>query len=87
MPQLNEPSSIQDFGNKLTTLYYRNQKKGFKFIGDDPENKVIPIPMDAIEAMLTKYNLTGNENDKLLVLTSKSFIYTIVAYSSLKASG
>ena len=64
MPQLNEPSSIQDFGNKLTTLYYRNQKKGFKFIGDDPENKVIPIPMDAVEAMLTEYNLTGHEDDK-----------------------
>ena len=64
MPQLNEPSSIQDFGNKLTTLYYRNQKKGFKFIGDDPENKVIPIPMDAIEAMLTEYSLTGYEIDK-----------------------
>ena len=54
---------VQDFGHELTTLYYQNCKKGFKFIGDDPENKVIKIPQDIIDIMLSTYNLTGLEDD------------------------
>ena len=53
---------VQDFGNELTTLYYQNCKKGFKFIGDDPENKVIKVPQDIIEVMLSTLNLTGYED-------------------------
>ena len=35
----------------ITVLYYNNVEKGFKFIGDDPEGKVIPIPKDVRESI------------------------------------
>ena len=44
---------IQDFGHEITVLYYKNVKKGFKFIGDDPEGKVIPISPEVRESVYT----------------------------------
>ena len=47
--------AIQDSGHGITVLYYNNVRKGFKFIGDDPEGKVIPISPEVRE---TVYNLS-----------------------------
>ena len=48
--------AIQDSGHGITVLYYNNVRKGFKFIGDDPEGKVIPISQEIRDAV---YNNTG----------------------------
>ena len=43
---------IQDFGHEITVLYYNNVHKGYKFIGDDPENRIIKVPSDVLELSL-----------------------------------
>lgn len=54
---------IQDFGHEITVLYYNNAKKGFKFIGDDPESKVIPVDEDVRERVYNKIGITGYDDD------------------------
>ena len=53
--------AIQDSGHGITVLYYNNVKKGFKFIGDDPEGKVIPISPEVRETVYTKTGITGSD--------------------------
>lgn len=55
---------IRDFGHKLTTLFYSQCPKGFKFIGDDPENEVIKIPPEVIKYGLDIRGLTGDEPER-----------------------
>ena len=54
---------VQDFGHEITVLYYNNAKKGFKFIGDDPESKVIPVDEDVRERVYNKIGITGYDDD------------------------
>ena len=53
---------IQDSGHGVTILYYYNLEKGFKFIGDDPEGKVIPIPQDIREKVYNNCGISGLED-------------------------
>ena len=53
---------IQDSGHGVTILYYYNVEKGFKFIGDDPEGKVIPIPKDIREKVYNNCGVSGLED-------------------------
>ena len=55
--------SIQDYGQGITVLYYKNVNKGFKFIGDDPEGKVIPIPKDVRDRVYKNNNVSGLDSD------------------------
>ena len=50
---------IQDSGHGVTILYYYNVEKGFKFIGDDPEGKVIPIPEDIRKRVYNNCGVSG----------------------------
>ena len=52
---------IQDSGHGVTILYYYNVEKGFKFIGDDPEGKVIPISPEVRESVYNKTGITGSD--------------------------
>ena len=52
---------IQDFGHEITVLYYNNVPKGYKFIGDDPENRCIKVPSDVLERVYNKLEMTGHE--------------------------
>ena len=52
---------IQDFGHEVTVLYYNNVHKGYKFIGDDPESKIIKVPSDVLERVYNKLEMTGHE--------------------------
>ena len=52
---------IADSGHGVTVLYYYNVDKGFKFIGDDPEGQVIPIPKDIRDRVYNKCGITGHE--------------------------
>ena len=54
---------IQDSGHGVTILYYYNVEKGFKFIGDDPEGKVIPIPKDVRDRVYKNNNVSGLDSD------------------------
>ena len=53
---------IQDFGHEITVLYYNNVHKGYKFIGDDPESKIIKVPSDVLERVYNKLEMTGHED-------------------------
>jgi len=53
--------AIQDSGHGITVLYYNNVRKGFKFIGDDPEGKVIPISPEVRETVYNKTGITGSD--------------------------
>ena len=53
--------AIQDSGHGITVLYYKQVKKGFKFIGDDPEGKVIPISPEVRETVYNKTGITGSD--------------------------
>ena len=53
---------IQDFGHEITVLYYNNVHKGYKFIGDDPENRIIKVPSDVLERVYNKLEMTGHED-------------------------
>ena len=53
--------AIQDSGHGITVLYYNNVRKGFKFIGDDPEGKVIPISPEVRESVYNKTGITGSD--------------------------
>ena len=54
---------IVDSGHGITILYYKNVTKGFKFIGDDPEGKITPIPEDVRERVYQKVGIDGNDPD------------------------
>ena len=54
---------IADSGHGVTVLYYYNVDKGFKFIGDDPEGQVIPIPKDIRDRVYNKCGITGHEEE------------------------
>ena len=54
---------ITDSGHGVTVLYYYNVKKGFKFIGDDPEGQVIPIPKDVREKVYNNCGVSGLDAD------------------------
>tara|TARA_B100001996_G_scaffold64386_1_gene46407 strand:- start:194 stop:892 length:699 start_codon:yes stop_codon:yes gene_type:complete len=54
---------IQDFGHEITVLYYNNAKKGFKFIGDDPEGKVIPVREEVRDRVYNKLGITGYDKN------------------------
>ena len=54
---------ITDSGHGVTVLYYYNVKKGYKFIGDDPEGQVIPIPKDIRDRVYKNNNVSGLDPD------------------------
>ena len=54
---------IQDSGHGVTILYYYNVEKGFKFIGDDPEGRVIPIDKETREKVYNNCGISGLESD------------------------
>jgi len=52
---------ITDSGHGVTVLYYKNVSKGYKFIGDDPEGRVIPIDKETREKVYKETGITGSD--------------------------
>ena len=76
---------IQDFGHEVTVLYYNNVHKGYKFIGDDPESKIIKVPSDVLERVYNKLEMTGHEEhmparaylDKFYYITGVCYLQVV----------